>query len=553
MGKVKTAAETAAEFIQKSIADRRWNRGDPLPPLAALAKEAGVSMGSMWSAAALLKKESVLSGKKNGSIFVGERPLSDLSAAGATSASKLWQKKKILIEQDILNGRFQSGTLLSTGELMEMYGVCYATLKKILNVLVAEKLLVPYKKTYRIPVYDKKRYRQTILLITDTVTVERLDVFGLRTQKIIEELERMCLQSGNSLVMIKSIFVFDKDLPSKVRAALKKCGESLIGSVVHLWSYADPEVIHRISDVIDLLARTRKPAVIVDEENRFELSDHLAPFRNVRVFTIGERTAAQTLARMLLGNGHKRIAYFSLAHSYEWSKRRFDGLVDQYDKAGFRDAVVPFTFEVDVVFYGLLRRLPHRVMAKIMNVQFTRTFTERELSEMESILDRQFLQQSEAMGKIRTGLELIEPLLAETVEAKLREEVCDMILNSVGRMSSDLCMERLMKSAVADPRITAWVMMNDDTAITALRYLEKQKVQVPAELSVAGFDNLAPAASNKLTTIDFNHTALAHQAFMYLMHPSDLRYRNSPLRTEIEPLLYERATTGKAGQITQPH
>ena len=147
MNKKSSAVQKATALIIDSIAAGVWKDGDRLPSIVQLSGKVDVSAGSMSAAVSALKKKGVLSGKRGGPTIVGQHRAQNNGDMSSRPPAGLWQKKRALLEQDILSGRFRSGILLSANELKAAYGVCYATLKKMLNALVADRLLVPYKKT----------------------------------------------------------------------------------------------------------------------------------------------------------------------------------------------------------------------------------------------------------------------------------------------------------------------------------------------------------------------------------------------------------------------
>jgi DNA-binding LacI/PurR family transcriptional regulator len=63
-----------------------------------------------------------------------------------------------------------------------------------------------------------------------------------------------------------------------------------------------------------------------------------------------------------------------------------------------------------------------------------------------------------------------------------------------------------------EPRITAWVCVNDDIASMVLHHLEQRGWKVPEEVSVVGFDNRHIAARMDLTTYDFGFDKMGHLA-----------------------------------------
>jgi len=106
-------------------------------------------------------------------------------------------------------------------------------------------------------------------------------------------------------------------------------------------------------------------------------------------------------------------------------------------------------------------------------------------------------------------------------------------------------------------QFTAVVAFNDMSAIGAIRALQDFGLQVPADVSVIGFDDINAAAFNnpRLTTIRqplSNMGRIAAQCVLNRIHGSD-RYRKQII---VEPELVVRESTrtvdGKANRGTQP-
>ena len=105
----------------------------------------------------------------------------------------------------------------------------------------------------------------------------------------------------------------------------------------------------------------------------------------------------------------------------------------------------------------------------------------------------------------------------------------------------------LFKKAAADKTITAWVCANDSMAFSALSFLHEKKITVPGDISVIGFDNTpVKALDNQLTSLDFNALGAVHRILNFIARPPKPRgrYRHTPI--EIEGMIIERGTTGKA-------
>jgi DNA-binding LacI/PurR family transcriptional regulator len=98
-----------------------------------------------------------------------------------------------------------------------------------------------------------------------------------------------------------------------------------------------------------------------------------------------------------------------------------------------------------------------------------------------------------------------------------------------------------------DPSITAWVGLNDEIAVEALIYLRSNKVRVPEDVSVMGFDDSMEAGFQGLTSYCFNGASAMHLMTEYIVRAASPLIRGDAGKPVIiEGFVHERATTGRA-------
>ena len=109
---------------------------------------------------------------------------------------------------------------------------------------------------------------------------------------------------------------------------------------------------------------------------------------------------------------------------------------------------------------------------------------------------------------------------------------------------SDMDGERAALEILERPELpTAILAFNDHCAAGVLAAVRAQRLRVPGDISVVGFDNvgLADLATVRLTTIDQDAHELARQA----MDRAVARINGGiPVETVIEPSLVKRETVG---------
>jgi DNA-binding LacI/PurR family transcriptional regulator len=97
----------------------------------------------------------------------------------------------------------------------------------------------------------------------------------------------------------------------------------------------------------------------------------------------------------------------------------------------------------------------------------------------------------------------------------------------------------VMERALEQTDVTVWVCANDSAAIEAIEFLSRNRVRVPDDISVVGFDDGVEASLLKLTTYNFNGQAAVHAILSHVLNPGrGNREGNAP--EEIEGFLVER-------------
>lgn len=73
---------------------------------------------------------------------------------------------------------------------------------------------------------------------------------------------------------------------------------------------------------------------------------------------------------------------------------------------------------------------------------------------------------------------------------------------------------------------TAWVCVNDNTALTFIKALSEENIRVPEDVSVVGFDNISEFLYAELTTIDVPKQSIGQKAVEQLTYR--IEHPNSP-------------------------
>jgi hypothetical protein len=233
-------------------------------------------------------------------------------------------------------------------------------------------------------------------------------------------------------------------------------------------------------DLIPRLAGHGQPVAVLDELGRPSLAELEKTHRQVKVFrhTISE-ASGELMALHLLAQGHRRLALISPFHGASWSQNRFAGLTRALTRVSPEAAAVPFVLDIPY-------HLPH---------QMGRDEDEPRLRA--------------ALEKIRlpAGLEGALSRLEPEIRLALRREKILVALTP------------LLARALQQKDLTAWVAVDDDTAMLILDFLHRRNRSVPEDVSLVGFDNTAEGARSSLTSYDFDFDRFNQYVLRYLLDP----------------------------------
>ncbi|HHY83123.1 MAG TPA: LacI family transcriptional regulator [Clostridiales bacterium] len=91
---------------------------------------------------------------------------------------------------------------------------------------------------------------------------------------------------------------------------------------------------------------------------------------------------------------------------------------------------------------------------------------------------------------------------------------------------------------------TAWICVNDNTALAFYNALKEMNISVPDDISIIGFDNIASIFTPFLTTIEVPRKAIGQRAVEQLMHR--INNPNEPyVSIQINTTLVERSSVKK--------
>jgi DNA-binding FadR family transcriptional regulator len=133
-----------------------------------------------------------------------EEPAERPCASGRSSTSARLQLR---LERDIVNGRYQPGSLLPPAkELLQRYGVCHQTLRRALTGAEHDGRLQQARRRYRVPDLPQSAGRDTVVLVALGNQYGSLQVISPRVEEHLRTLERECARAGLRL----AVYTYDQ-------------------------------------------------------------------------------------------------------------------------------------------------------------------------------------------------------------------------------------------------------------------------------------------------------------------------------------------------------
>jgi DNA-binding LacI/PurR family transcriptional regulator len=379
------------------------------------------------------------------------------------------------------------------------YGVSHRTLRRALDELVQNGLVVPYHRTYRVAhAAHQSSDGRSVLFVARGTGAGSFSPSGPRTQSLFLALERECAGRGLRLL------THAVSRSTRVRPAANR---AVLGSVVWAEAIAPPELAQLLPDL------PAAPVAVVLQGAAERYRAALRPSDRVQAFSVANSSlCGERVGAYLRGLGHRAIVYLSPIFGNPWAQNRLAGLKGTFEGDGRR--VVAITREhlpVQLTEGGL-----HSAYAKAyraLRAAAERAGSRPQLEPLLVAIDRSFAPIIGAYGR-EYLYEALGPLFRESL-------------------------------AVADA--TAWVTHNDVVGIRAQGYLRDRHVAVPERLSLVGFDNTPEASEAGLTSYDFNLDSLARVVVDYVVGGTIWRRTHTRgEEIEVEGTVVERVTSGHA-------
>jgi len=492
--------------VEKVIEKNKSLKQYRLPTICELAKQGGFSPKTISRAVAFFRKQSILSAsQRSGVQIVSNLPvsgtgeeLSDQEAPPQKKGNKSWQKLRSRFAADIAAGVYQPGTLLPSGkELCATFGTAHVTIKKALESLTSEGLLVPYKRGYRLRSYRARRSTSTLCFVADNSDLSRLLNRTPHSMEMWQNLVMQCRQRG-----LRIINTDKQKIAAKIRKA-KSDLSGIIGFVVWPMGLLDRD----IADLVRDLAMLNLPCSFLDEIGTVPLHPLIRAYPKFKVFSLANSVrAGRVMAHYLLAHNHYSIAYFSNFGKQVWCKRRYQGISEVYAEAGYENAVTRFTLNE-----GL------------------------HLGKFKS-----FLQKKEQMP----GLEKRWKLLIEEFDPGTSHNKSILQQTEVLRYLQKIYLYKKLVPKIEEANnhkhITAWVGSNDATTEMLIRFLDESKRSRKTRPYLMGFDDTMRSFVLGFPSFNFNMQGLVSAMLEHILNPPERGDTAESQSVEIDGFVVEK-------------
>jgi hypothetical protein len=468
----------AYQYLKALAADPGWRTRGELPGVRTLARLSGFSHFTMWKALRRAAEAKLLI------VEPGRRPRLPGAARPASPAPQAaglpkWERLRLEIERDLLRGIYRQGEAVpSLKEMQGRYRVCYSTLRKALRALEKAECWPPHSGPEQAP-----RARQNVVYLCWGDESGNQN-FG---QPFDHEYLTALRSAGEHLNLDLAVVVYvymGKGLrlvaPPGASATVPKLCERTVGFLVRTTCPRDV-----CPDILPLLERHGKPIAVLDEAGSPSLPDFARRNRLLKVFrpTISE-ASGESMARHLVAMGHRHVAAISPYRDAIWSRNRLAGLADTFRRTD-PDAV-PVEYTVSMPNERRDQRLESRALG---------------------LLRRSLHRTPEWKTPLPALKGIVARLRSELHQAARRERILEAL-------------EPCLESALKRKDLTAWVAIDDETAMLVLDFLGRRGLQVPRDVSLVGFDDTAEGARRDLTSYNFDFERINHYILRFLLDPS---------------------------------
>jgi DNA-binding LacI/PurR family transcriptional regulator/DNA-binding FadR family transcriptional regulator len=550
------AVKKALQFINESLNAKIWKTNDRLPSLSELAGLARVSRDSMWKAVQRAKQISLVTVTPGGYIVAGVPSTAKRNDENESESGRgaTWRNTKRQLSKDIAGGAFgHHGKLPAAKELLSRYHVCFRTMQKVLQSLDSNGTIQRAGKRYSLPQTTANTHRNRIVFITCLGHFAQTSALNHEHNRIVNLFESECVRIGLNIELIEIDFY---DSAESRRAVMSlTSGDSIIGYVFDVWWYASETFQRSNLDVLIKLATFRKPVAILDEIGSFKLPVQYSSNHLLQVYSLEGKRAGERMAGHLINLGHRSAAFISI-YEAQWSRDRYEGALSHFNQKGCNPGVYPVvdTEAKDRPVGSLALHAASGLSDTEIRKLITVGRTPSQAKDLENQWDifiktNSFKKAGDHFADpgLKKNLNGLGGILHHGFDADYLETASQAIINTAAKHVFGQGLKPLFEKALTLKDVTAWICVNDITAFEAILFLNENKIRVPQDMSVAGFDNLpVRSLEERLTSLDFNTMGFINRMLGFILRPPKPQGPYRHMAIEVEGIIMERATTGKA-------
>jgi DNA-binding LacI/PurR family transcriptional regulator/DNA-binding FadR family transcriptional regulator len=502
----------AVRHLEQLCEQTRADKRERLPTVKAICASGRFSPATVLTALGKLQQAGVVRVVPRGGIFVTGVVVSlpsEPPSPKPAPAPRRWEAARAALAEDLLSGFFQPGSQLPPVKLLAArYGACYATLRKALAALAADRRVEWQRNGFRAAQSANRTPAATLVLVTCMRNTAGLARYNSRSTEFWRTLESECLRLDLTL----SIRHTDEALAA---APAHACATgAVVGFTVLTTGWQQTE-LPALQGLLEHLGRSGRPVALMDDDGRLDipaLARSVARFPAIRFLTMGvDHTSGRIVGEYLLGLGHRRVACFSLVDTSIWCRNRAAGIEAAFRAAGVVDGVVRCT-------------MPQYQTLEQIELDLARQPRFRALEQQVRRFHASAGVPGRALGDYFFDPHVHFYLWLRFMQAQMRD---------------------LMDRTLADRSITAWAAVTDMVAFIALEHLHERRVAVPTDLSVVGFDDLPEAFGSGVSSYNFNVPATVQAMLRHLLRGRG-RGREGPAVLEVPGRVMARSTSGPA-------
>jgi DNA-binding GntR family transcriptional regulator/DNA-binding LacI/PurR family transcriptional regulator len=531
------AKARACEWIRNKLAEGAWHKGESLPNLDELSAQAGVSRGSMWSAMKEIAAEGLITTQKGSRAIVGQ------SKPANTSEHAAWKAIAASIAKSVHNGILAPGAELPPlSKLHYQYPSCYRTLRKSLESLVTQKVLVKSGCRYLVPRSHSHPAIKEIAVFWEPFRVDTE-----RTRRFLPQLEEQAHKLG---IRIKRNDIYSQQPLDSIAVNHLIQRRSVAGILIDVWNDQSSESWRNMfTSLMDAAFKAGKRIALIDENSDVILPEPYRSSQHIRIFAPMGTQAGTEVGNHVLTQGHRKAAFITCSPKASWSQDRYRGVSQAFSSAGLRTGALSLraTMQIPVLwqFVCAAGKLGREDIEIILDWLIPRQEMEGfllQVKKVKGILSAIRISPEETT-EIQQELSAILLLFKTKANRWIANRMRDRMFDLINMRLVNYFLRPVFEGLLDSPDITAWVADSDLVARSALRYLQQEKIPENRHPAIVSFDNSAEASFKEVSSYEFDIPGLLHQALSFTM--SRPGTGTLPRVNEHQGILYVRKSSEK--------